>query len=169
MDWRKVRDKINREAEKIWSAPPDEILRLFKYQIVPSGQGINGQAFTTMVFASGDIRSLAYYNVLGLTRVVDEPSFTVEQMKILFKQSVPISAEFLWTCGIEKIWELVQDVLGALDTVKTKDDFRELIDALMFYAGNLHDWAHWFFPWYIGELYPQRKADDIKKMAELMG
>lgn len=167
MDWKEVRDKINKEAEKIWFAPPDEVIRLFKYQIVPSGQGINGQAFTTMVFVSGDIRSLAFYNVLGLTYIVDEPSFTLEQMKFLFKQSVPVSAEFLWTCGIKKIWELVQDVLSALDSLKTKDDFKGLIDALMYYAANLHDWAHWFFPWHIGELFPQRETEEIKELARL--
>ena len=91
MDWRQVRDKCNKEAESIQFTPPDEVLRLFKYQIVPSGQGINDQAFTTMVFAQGDCRCSWAYNISAMARFVDEPSFTLEQLKILFRDSLGIS------------------------------------------------------------------------------
>ncbi len=169
MNWKQVRDKLNKEAESIQFAPPDEVIRLFKYQIVPSEQGSRGQAFTTMVFCEGDCRSLAYYGTLCLVRLVNDPSFTLEQMKTLFMEFVPLSAQFQGTCGLEKLWELVQDVTGALDTVKTKDELKELLDALAFYVSTLHGWVHNLFPWYIGELFPQKKAGDVKEMAKLMG
>ena len=168
MNWREVKDKIDKEAESIKFAPPDEVLRLFKYQIVPSGQGTGGQAFTTMVFAEGDCRALAYYNILCLIRLVDEPSFTLEQMEVLFREYVPLSSLFLNTCGLEKQWELVQDVLGVLDSLETKNDFMEVVDALGFYVSMLHGWVHHYFPWYIGELFPQRKRGDIEEMAKLV-
>ena len=168
MDWREARDKIESEAKAIESNPPDEVIRLFKYQIVPSGQGGYGQAFTTMVFAEGDARALAYYNVLCLVRLVDEPSFTLEQMKILFNEYVPLSALFQSTCGMEKVHELAQDILEAFDSLETKDDFKELLDAFGYYVSILHGWIHNFFPWYIGELFPKRKAEDVEEMARLI-
>jgi len=168
MNWQEVRDKIEKETEGIQFSPPEEVLRLFKYQIVPSGQGTGGQAFSTMVFCEGDCRSLAYYGVLCLVRLVGDPSFTLDQMKVLFREFVPLSAQFQGTCGLERLWELVQDVRGAMDTVKTKDEFRELIDALAFYVSILHGWVHHYFPWYIGELFPQRQAEDVKEMAALI-
>jgi hypothetical protein len=168
MHWQEVKEKLNKEAESIEFTPPDEVVRLFKHQIVPSGQGVGGQAFTTMVFCEGDCRSLAYYGVLCLVRLVDDPLFTLEHMKALYKEFVPLSAQFQGTCGLEKLWELVQDVSGSLDTVKTKDEIKELLDALGFYVSMLHGWVHHYFPWYIGELFPQRKADEVKEMAALM-
>lgn len=169
MDWKEVRDRLNKESESIHFTPPDEVLRLFKYQIIPSGQGTGGQALTTMVFVAGDCRALAYYIVLILARLVDEPSFTLEQLKLLFRESVPLSAEFQGTCGLTKLWDFVHDILGVLDSLETKDDFRELLDAFSIYITLLHGWVHHYFPWYIGELFPQRKVDDVKEMARLMG
>ena len=168
MDWKQATAKINKEAESIQWNPPDQVLRLFKHQIVPTGQGTRGQAFTTMVFCEGDCRALAYYGVLCLARLVNHPDFTLEHMKTLFMEFVPLSAEFQATCGLEKQWELVQDMMGVLDTLKTKDDFKELMDAMIFYSSALHGWVHNFFPWYIGELFPQVKAEDLKEKARLM-
>jgi hypothetical protein len=168
MSWKEVRDRLEKEAEAIQFSPPDEVVRLFKYQIVPSGQGTGDQAFSTMVFCEGDCRALSYYGVLCLVRLVGDSSFTLEQMKTLFKEFVPLSAQFQGTCGLERLWELVQEVMGAMDTLETKEEFRQLIDALAFYVSILHGWVHHYFPWYIGELFPQRKAEDVTGMARLM-
>jgi len=168
MDWREVKNKLDKESQSIQFNPPDEVIRLFKYQIVPSGQGTGDQAFSTMVFCEGDCRALAYYGVLCLVRLVDDPSFTLEQMKTLFKEFVPLSAQFQGTCGLEKLWTFVQEVMSALDTVKTKGEFKELLDALSFYVSILHGWVHQYFPWYAGELFPKRKPDDLKEMEKLM-
>jgi len=161
--------KINKEAEAIQFTPADEAVRLFSHQIVPSQMGTEGQAFTTMVFAEGDCRALAYYLVLALTRLVDDPHFNVEQMKILFKEFVPMSAEFLGTCGMEKLWALTKEARSCVETVTDKKEFKELIDALAFYVSNLHEWVQHYFPWYIGELFPQRRKEEVKQMASMMG
>jgi len=169
MNWMEVRDLLNKEAEEIRFKPAPEVVRLFRHQIVPSGMGTGGQAFTTMVFAQGDVRALAYYNVLCLTRLVDRPEFTLEHMKLLFHEYVPLSAEFLYTCGLERLWALTKLVIGALDTCRTKSDFKELIDAHAFYISGVAGWVHILFPWYIGELFPQKKAEDVKEAAKFLG
>ena len=168
MDWREVADRLKEESERIQFTPPDEVLQLFKHQIVPSGQGTGGQAFTTMVFVAGDARALSYYIVLVLVRLTEEPSFTLEQLKHLFRETVPLSAEFQGSCGFTKLRDFVRDILKVLDTLETKDDFTELIDGLGIYTSLLNGWVHHYFPWYIGELFPQRKAEDIKEMARLI-
>jgi hypothetical protein len=69
---------------------------------------------------------------------------------------------------LQKIWEFTQEVLGALDSVKSKEDYKELINALNTYVAVVHGWIHHYFPWNIGELFPQRKKAEILKMAELV-
>jgi hypothetical protein len=169
MNWKEVSNIINQEAEAIRFTPEKEIVRLYKHQIVPSGMGTAGQAFTTMVFAQGDLRCLNSYGVLCMARLVDDPNFSLEQMKIMFREFVPLSAEFLYTCGLEKVWTLSKMALEALDTCETKADFKELIDSLAFYLSVLNGWSLIMFPWYIGELFPQAKADDVKEKAEMLG
>ncbi len=167
MNWKDAKDKIVKEARAIEFTPPDEVIRLFKHQIIPSGQGNTGQAFTTMVFVEGDSRALAYYNVLCMVRLVSEPSFTLEHMKILYREYIPLSTLFQSTCGLEKVNELAVDILNVLDTLETKMEFKELLDSFCVYVSILHTWVHNFFPWYIGELFPQRTPEDIKEIVRM--
>ena len=168
MNWSEVKDKIDKEAERIIFTPPDEVLKIFKYQIIDSGAGTAGQALTTMVFCEGDCRALAYYNVNNFLVIVEEPSITLEQLKYLARHYLPIGSEFLGYCGLKKIWEFVQDVLGALDTVNTKEEFKDLFDSLNLYVSVVHGWVHHYFPWHIGELFPQRQSSDVKEMNKLL-
>jgi len=169
MNWKEAADIINQEAEAIRFTPEPEVIRLYKHQIVPSGMGTAGQAFTTMVFAQGDLRCLNSYGVLCMARLVDNPHFSLEQMKLMARELVPLSAEFLYTCGLEKVWTLSKMALDALDTCETKADFKELIDALAFYLSTLNGWSLIMFPWYIGELFPHKKVEDVKEAAEMLG
>lgn len=169
MNWKEVSEHINQEAEAIRFKPEEEIIRLYKHQIVPSGMGTAGQAFTTMVFAQGDLRCLNSYGVLVLARLALRPEFSLEQLKAIFMDCVPLSAEFLYTCGFEKVWTLTKMVIGALDTCETKEHFKELIDSLAFYLSVLNGWSLILFPWYIGELFPQKKAEEVKEAAIFLG
>jgi len=168
MEWKRVRDKIGGETEKILYTPPDEVLKIFRYGIIDSQAGSYGQYFTTMVFAEGDCRALAFYNANNLLIVAEEKSFTLDHLKIMARLYLPLGSEFLGYCGLQKIWEFTQEVLGALDSVKSKEDYKELINALNTYVAVVHGWIHHYFPWNIGELFPQRKKAEILKMAELV-
>jgi hypothetical protein len=169
MNWKDVRDLLNTEAEALRFTPAPEVVRLFQHQIVPSGMGTAGQAFTTMVFAQGDLRALFSYNTLCLARLVDRPTFTLEALKEMYHEYVPMSAEFLYTCGLERVWDLTKMVMAALDTLKTKAEFKELIDANVYYLSVVAGWVHILFPWYIGELFPQQKPEKVKEAARFLG
>jgi hypothetical protein len=167
MKWRDVIEKISKETEKIQFTPSEEVLKIFKYNIIESGAGSYGQAFTTMVFTEGDCRALAYYNANNLLLVAEEERFDLEHMKTMARLYLPVGSEFLGYCGLKKIWEFAQDVVGALDTLETKDEFKELLNSFNVYVGVTHGWIHHYFPWILGEIYPQKKRKDILQMAEL--
>ena len=169
MNWKTVRDEIELATEAIQSTPPEEVLKIFHYGIVDSGAGSYEQNFTTMVFAEGDCRALAFYNANNLLLVAEEESFTLEHMNIMARLYLPIGSEFLGYCGLVRIWEFAQNVIKALDTLETKQDFSELLNAFNTYVSVVHGWVHHYFPWKLGELYPQKKKTDVMKMVELAG
>jgi hypothetical protein len=167
MDWKAVRDKIEEETNRIQYSPPDEVLKMFRFGIIDSGAGSYGQYFTTMVFAEGDCRALAFYNANNLLIVAEEKSFSLDHLKTLARLYLPLGPEFLAFCGLKKIHEFTKDVLNALDSVNSKEDYKELINALNTYAAVLHGWIHHYFPWNIGELFPQKKKEEILEMMRL--
>lgn len=164
-----VADFLFSEGEKIKTKCPMEVLRLFKYKIVPSNMGgLWDQVFTVMVFAEGDLRQMTAYQLWMISRLVDRDEFNLEQLKILFKETVPLSAEFQMTCGFESIWEYTKKVLAVLDKVESKTDFKELIESLTCYANNFHNWVHFYFPWHTGEMFRMTKKEDVAEMAKIM-
>ena len=164
-----VIDHLLAEAAKLMKDCPTEVSRLYKYSIVPSNMGgLWDQSFTIMVFAEGDIRQMSAYQMFMLCRLVDRPEFDVDQLKILFKETVPLSAEFVMTCGFESIWDNVKKVLAVLDLVQTKEEMKELLEAINALICNYHNWVHFMFPWKIGELYRLIRKEDVAEMADLV-
>ena len=161
-----MKDKIEKEARAIEFDCPMEVTRLYRHNVIPSGQGSRDQAFTTMVFAEGDLRSLAFISVLSMCRIIDEPALSLDGLKITFNEFVSFSAEFLGTCGLEKIWELTQDVKNTLPSVESKEEFKELMEMFAIYVTALHGWVHHMFPWYVGDLFPQKRAEHVEELAK---
>jgi hypothetical protein len=167
-NWEDIKEEINRETEKIAFTPPREVLKIFKYGIFDRGAGTRGQYFTTLVFAQGVCRALAYDCVNNLVYITEEESFNLEHLKIMVKQYLPSNAEFLGYCGLENIWKFVQEILDALDTLKSKEELVELINSLNLYLARMYTWVHHFFPWNIGVLFPERKPEEIREMNKLI-
>ena len=167
MDWKEVRDKIEKETETIQYQPDDNVLKIFRYGIVESFAGSYNQYFTTLVFAEGDCRALAFYNANNLLLVAEEEQFNLDHLKTMAKIYLPIGSEFLGYCGLKKIWEFAQDVVGVLDSLETKEDYKELISAFNNYVAIVHGWIHHYFPWNLGELFPHKTKSEIQKLVEL--
>lgn len=166
MDWKEVRNKIEKETEAIQYTPDEQVLKMFHHGIIESRAGSYGQYFTTLVFAEGDCRALAFYNANNLLLVAEEDHFNLDHLKTMAHIYLPIGSEFLGYCGLKTIWEFAQEVTGALDTLESKEDYKELISAFNNYVAVVHGWIHHYFPWKLGELFPQKKKQEIKRMAE---
>lgn len=162
---REVIDLLNRHAEAIKDEPAREVLRLYKYNIVPSNMGgLWDTAYTCQVLAEGDMRQLNAYMLFSQIRMCENEMFTLEHLKAMFLDSVPLSANFLATCGFEELWDDTQKIMSVLDLFENKAEYREMLDAYCYYVTNLHDWVHFFFPWYVGDLFKMCHESDVKEM-----
>lgn len=122
-----------------------------------------------MVFVEGDCRSLAYYNVSNLIAFAEDPSFTLEQVKTITKVNLlrMKGPEFLGTCGLKVLWKFVQMMDKALDSVKSKEEYLQLVNSLFRYVAVLHGWIHHYFPWYVGELFKQKTPEELSELNRL--
>ncbi|MBQ3276679.1 MAG: hypothetical protein IJH47_06465 [Oscillospiraceae bacterium] len=153
------------EGKKIKLNCPEEIIRLYKYNVVPSGQGcLWDQVFTTMVFAEADLRCMNAYMLWMLARISDDPMFTVDHLKRVFFDTVPLSAEFLGTCGFQSLSDNCDKLKAALKTDITKEEFKNLIEAFTSFVTYYHNWSQFMFPWYVGDLFPRMTADKAEAL-----
>ena len=166
---KEVIDLLMKHGEEIEFMPSKEALRLFRQCVVPSNMGgLWKTAFTCMVFGEGDMRQLNAYMLFSQIRLCGNEIFTLEHMKALFRDTVPLSANFLATCGFEQLWDYTQKILNVLDLIQDKAEYRQMLDAYCFYVTNLHNWCHYFFPWYVGDLFPQKTHKELEELQDAL-
>lgn len=146
----KIIDEINNEANLIHLNPPEIVIEIFKKGIIKNHMGTRGQFFSTLVFIQGVCRSLAYDCVNNLVYMLDEDTFTKEQLVIMIPQYLRSNANFLGCCGLSQVWQFAQMIINNLDDVESKAHLKELILAYNFYLANLYTWVHHYFPWHLG-------------------
>ncbi len=162
---REVIDEIKQNADAIKMDCPPEVTRLFVDHVMPSEQGaLWNQVFTDMVHAEGDCRQVKVSMLFVQQRLCDRDIFDLDQLRMLFRETVPISAEFLATLGYETIWKLVKKVLAILDLVDNKQDYKELLGTLATYVSNLHCWTIFYFPWYCGDFFPINRQENLESL-----
>ncbi|HHY30782.1 MAG TPA: hypothetical protein GX520_08885 [Syntrophaceticus sp.] len=160
-------DLMYKEYDAYRLVCPDDILKIYKYNIIEHGGGSYDTTLTTQIFCEGDIRYLAFYGACNMMRVNVDPSFTLEQMKTLFRTFVPVSAEFLGYCGLNRIWFWAQQILEILDDLKDKDEFQELMAPFILLCCLYNTWVHHYMPWNAADNCKQVKPEDIEEIIRL--
>ncbi len=155
--------KIKAAADCNQYQPGDDINKVLRFGLIESEAGNDKSSFSTWLFAGGDIRHTAAYSHYLLWFAQHDQSFSLDQLKEMTRAWVKQPAEFCGYCGFKELWELVQEMLGCLDEVQTKEELMDLLDALWLYASNLNTWVYMYIPWGVGYLFPLR---DEKYFAE---
>jgi hypothetical protein len=70
--------------------------------------------------------------------------------------------------GQKSLGEYTDRTIAVLDSVKTKEEFLELLNAFQAYVTRLYWWFHWYFPWGIGPAVCRRLTpEDVKEIVRL--
>lgn len=145
--------RIRSETERIWIAPPDEIVRLHAGQIA-SQAGSYEQYFSTLVFLNGETRPLGYCALNGLVRMCVNRDISLETLRAMTANFIRTPAEFLGYVGLDTLWQLTQETLEVLPQLRSKQEYLLLVGALALYANVLNTWNLQYFPWQHGVDYP---------------
>jgi len=166
VNWRDLKKRLDAETKKIMLEEPAEIKRLFA-GIFPYNVGVGGQYFTAICFVWSSMQGLGFtYVSNGLLRALNDPDFTVEQCKKLFKYT-HVMNDFLGFAGLEKLHNFTKELIAAFDSIKTKEEMRDLMTSYFRYAGKLYGWVHQRFPWGLGYgIYRTKDPKEIEKMVK---
>lgn len=170
--WEKVKQLFEKEIEKIWLTEPLEIKKI-RWGIMPPKirAGSYDQYFSSLSHLATYIVLLGPHLLYNLLLAADRENITLDVLRDFARISLVegfCPTRFLADMGLQKIHELSREYLKALNTVKTKDEFKELTGAFFTYANRTHRWVYNIFPWGLGTIFPQRKAEEIIEMAELL-
>ena len=173
-NWQDVKDALEREIDAVWFDEPLEI-GLSKRGIFPSGAGTFGQAFGNLVFQFADTHSLgALVFEAPMFRFLSEDSFTLDQCKLIFYAVCMNKTRILganhgtgskcpaaWL-NLPKFDKYFREIYESYDSIKTKEEFTDLLWSWFIYVDRINRWVYTVFPWeVVGQMMPVIKGDDL--------
>jgi hypothetical protein len=166
--WQELRDEIKAEALRIWFEEPEEIKKI-RLGIYDPPAGAMGQYFTTWDFVVGMVRDLAMSPVTAILKLVKNPLFGLDQLKVMLSTFIPIYTEFLGYCGLRTLERFTNEMLDLMPDIKTKEEFYDLLSAYSMYCNKLQAWCVHFFPAGLGFPYKLKTKEELQEMARIAG
>lgn len=170
MHWAEVRKTIDAETKRIWSDESEDITRL-RMGICHGDAGSFGQYFSTLVFALTYTLALGEHVVYGLVKGADNDKIPLEALKELTKEHFVVGFRapmFVGYVLAPKAETYAEDIVAALDSVETREDFKALVGSYFTYQNILHWWLHVYFPWSLGGVFEQVDAKRIATLRRLV-
>ena len=169
VDWRKARQQIEAQIDRVWLDEPAEIQKI-RWGVIDSGAGSGGQSFSVLVHLEAYLMLTGADILYRLLKVAQYPETDVELL-------VKMTREFV--CGTFNTFEFLEDLgltgmaalgrmwLDSMVTLGSKEDYVELTGAMMTYIVRMHRWIHFIFPWNLGAAFPHRTPAEIASFAAM--
>jgi hypothetical protein len=169
--WKDVAKEIETTTIGIWSEEPGDVRRL-RLGIIPSRAGSFNQYFSTFVFALTYSLTLGEHVVYGLVKGADNDKVSLEALKELVREHFASGFEapmFLGYVLAPQAGTFAANIVQALDSVTTREQFKRLLGSYLTYLNILHWWLHIYFPWSLGSAFEQVDVERVREMQRLIG
>jgi hypothetical protein len=161
-----LKKDLDEEIQAIWLNEPDEIKKL-RMGIIDSKAGSYGQYFTTYLFVDGEVRALGYLSLTTILNTIRDPGFELSHIYKLSRSLLPVCAEFLGYCGLNKVWEFIRRYLDTMEEIDSREELKDLVRSLTLYVNRMHGWVHFYAPWGLGTQFRFKTEEDAKELQRL--
>ncbi len=176
-DWRNVKDEIEADIDRIWWDEPEEVT-MSKLGIFPSGASVDGQVFGNLFFQVADTQGLGWWTAEpAMKQAFQDESFSLEHLKKMWKFMTVHMADLFgnidppgcpapWL-NLPKLKKYSDDIVDSFDSIRTKEEFEDLLWSWFAYVNCLNRWFFLVFPWHVGREYKLVTKADAEKIRKL--
>jgi Cucumopine synthase C-terminal helical bundle domain len=179
-NWVEVKAKIEAELDRIMWEEPVEV-KMSRLGVFPGGPGVRNQYLPNLFFQVADTQAMSWWTAEpAMWQALADPELSVDACKRFWKYMTVHMAHLMgdvdppkcpapWL-NLERLANLCDDVTGAMDSVETKDELRELLWSWFGYMRRLNGWFFLIFPWAGGtdfSLATEAKVQSLVKENEL--
>lgn len=178
-NWKDLKKEIHNEVEKIWLNEPSEVT-MSKLGVFPSGAGTDGQVLGNLFFLNADTQAMGWWTIEPtMYCVLGDPSFTLDLCKQLFIYLNGPMAHLMgdvmepecpapWM-NLPKFPYFHDKIVDSYDSIKTKDDFRDLLWSWFCYVNRINSWFYTVLPWELGKNLQRKDKAAVEKLAGFLG
>ena len=165
--WMELKNKIDNETKRIWLEEPDE-LTIQRLGLLKNKAGSYGQYFGTWDFANGMMRDLSMYTMYPMLKLMVGGNFSLEQMKEMYTQILPVYTEYLRYSGYPTLCAFCREFRAVMPSIDTSEDFIELFKSLLMYCNKLAAWVYHYAPWEMAVSFRQKNENWVKEAQRLL-
>ena len=164
MGWEELQAAIEAENARILETPPEDILRVFKFDIMNTGAGTEGLILGPDFEGATAIRYIGGYYIYNIIKLGGIPSYTAEQVKEPASTLLPKAVSTVKLCGMKTYADFTQRVLEQLRTMGDKEDMLSLLNALYLYGSSMNGWYHHYMKWGLGQAFRIPTGEELLEM-----
>lgn len=158
--WVEVKNMIEDEIDKIWWDEPIEF-QMARKGSFPSGANVDGSVFGNLFFMIADTSNIGRHVAApAIYAALDDDNFDLNIIKKMWiyltggtaklvGSALPPNCPAPWL-NLGKLWMFYQEFESVLDTINTKEEFRQIYYSWANYLNCLNRWAMVTFPWNLG-------------------
>lgn len=166
MDWKLLQKEIDAENARIIDEAPEDIERVFKYEIIPTGAGTAKTTMGVWFEGATAARYVAAYNTYNIIKMSMDPDFTLDMIKTLVNTMLPKVTAAVKLCGYGVYARFAEETIACVNAMDDREEVLSLLNSLYLYGSSMNAWTHHFMKWAIGQLTPIPTREDYEAMGK---
>jgi len=177
-DWREVKKAIEADIDRIWWEEPEEVT-MSKNGVFPSGASVGGQVLGNLFFLVADTQAMGWWTAEpAMKMALEDSDMSLESCKKMWQYVNVHMAKLMgdvdapgcpapWL-NLPKLKNFALDIVDSYQSIKTKDEFRDLLWSWFNYVNCINRWFFLVFPWHLGDQFPLVTPEKVKELDRLV-
>lgn len=168
-NWIALKQEIDAENTRILDTSPEDILRVYQYDIARNGAATGGLMLGLWMEGATASRYIGAYYVYNIIKLAMDPAFDLADIQEMTALLLPKVVETAELCGMETYGRFSREVLRTVPEIDDMPSLLELLNAFYLYGSNMNAWIHHYMKWGVAYAFPiPRKAQllDVGRRAD---
>jgi hypothetical protein len=163
-DWEKLKEEIDNANARGLEDCPEDILRVFEYDIVRTGAGTGGLMLGNWFEGATASRYLGPYYIYNILKLSLDQNISLEKMKKLMNLMMPKALGTVGLCGMETFARFTRETMACVNEMDNREDAVALLNSLYLYGSCINAWQNYRVKWGVSLAFPIKNKEDLKDM-----
>ncbi len=166
MDWKALKKEIEETAERSVEICPEDIMRVFEYEIAPERCGTGGLMLGPWFEGATASRYLIPYYIYNIIKLTKDSDLPVEKIRQQMNLMLP---KALGTADLSGMWtvaDLTRRTMACVNEMENRDEILELLNALYLYGSSINAWQNYRVKWGLSAAFMIPTRKELVGMAE---
>ena len=168
-NWKELKREIDEAGNLAVEECPDDMLRVFEYDIVRTGAGTGRLMMGPWWEGATAARYLGSYYIFNIVKAAQDMDFSTEKIKQLVRLMLPKALGTVALCDISQYADFTTRTMACIEQMEDREEILSLLNALWFYGSAVNAWCQYRMKWGLGLAFHVNHRDDLKYMGTRAG